>query len=159
VVSGYAKGVDTESHLASLGAGGGTIAVLAEGIAHFRLKKPYRELPTSAHDQLLVISQFPPSQGWTVGAAMTRNRVIVGLCPAVVVVEAGETGGTLKAGELAIQLDRRLLVLGFADGDPDGNKKLIAAGGRRVSSRTELVAELARLRGSDGDSGNQLTLV
>jgi hypothetical protein len=37
VVSGYAKGVDTESHTAAIKAGGRTIAVLAEGISHFKV--------------------------------------------------------------------------------------------------------------------------
>jgi DNA processing protein len=146
VVSGYAKGIDTESHLACLESGGSTIAVLAEGILNFRLRPAFREPPSSALDHLLVISQFPPSQRWTAGAAMTRNQVMIGLSQAVVVVEAGETGGTLRAGEVALQSGRRLLVMDFAERTPQGNAKLIAAGARRIINRVDLADELRSLR-------------
>ncbi|MEV6827642.1 DNA-processing protein DprA [Amycolatopsis sp. NPDC051102] len=145
VVSGYAKGVDTEAHTAALTAGGGTVAVLAEGILDFRLKQAYRELPDEALQQLLVISQFPPQQRWSAGAAMTRNQVIVGLGDAVVAVEAGETGGTLRAGEAALQCGKRLWVLGFPGEDPPGNQALLAAGGTRIAGRTALRTELRDL--------------
>jgi DNA processing protein len=157
VVSGYAKGVDTESHCAVLAAGGTTIAVLAEGISHLRLKEPYLSLPRSAQARMLVVSQFPPGQRWTVGAAMTRNQVIVGLSQMVIAVEPGETGGTLRAGEVAIQADRRLLMLGHAMRKAPGEDKLLAAGAHRVTSRAELEAELRRLR--QGGFGGQLALV
>ncbi|MEU5258627.1 DNA-processing protein DprA [Amycolatopsis sp. NPDC021455] len=145
VVSGYAKGVDTEAHTAALTAGGGTVAVLAEGILDFRLKQAYRDLPDEALRRLLVVSQFPPKQRWTAGAAMTRNQVIVGLGDAVVAVEAGKTGGTLRAGEVALQSGKRLWVLGFPGEDPPGNKALLAAGGSRIASRTALRAKLQDL--------------
>jgi len=107
-ISGYAKGVDTETHLAALGQGGRTIIVLAEGFVHFRQKKAFgREGLNAKH--VLVLSQFAPSQSWTVGAAMTRNGVIAGLGQALVVIEAGETGGTLNAGMQAIRMGRPVL--------------------------------------------------
>lgn len=155
VTSGYAKGVDTESHLACLSTGGHTVAVLAEGIDHFRIRAEYRELGESVQQRLLVISQFPPTQRWTAGAAMTRNQVIVGLSHAVLVVEAGETGGTLRAGEIALQGERPLMVLRFPDGNLPGNERLLAAGARPVTNRVELSNELRRL---GTEPGTQLTL-
>jgi DNA processing protein len=150
VVSGYAKGVDTESHLAALEAGGGTVAVLAEGINHFKVKQAYGNLADTALEQLLVVSQFPPTQRWMAGAAMTRNSVIIGLGQALVVVEAGETGGTFKAGEVALQAGRPVFVLGLSTGMPPGNKKLLAEGGRPIMNRKELMAEFRQLKtGSD----------
>ena len=43
IVSGYAKGVDTQTHLAALKDGGSTIIVLAEGINHFRKKRDFAD--------------------------------------------------------------------------------------------------------------------
>lgn len=145
VVSGYAKGVDTEAHLSALAAGGSTVAVLAEGISDFRLKQSYGNLPDGALGRLLVISQFPPRQRWTAGAAMTRNQVIVGLGDAVVVVEAGAGGGTLRAGETALQTGKQLWVLGFPGEDPPGNQALLTAGARRVANRVELADGMRKL--------------
>jgi DNA processing protein len=68
---------------------------------------------------------------------MTRNNVIIGLSMAVVVVEAGETGGTLAAGTQALRLGRRVLALEFSS-TPVGNKRLLSDGAVSVRGRTEL---------------------
>ena len=43
IVSGYAKGVDTQTHLANLKEGGSTVIVLAEGINYFRKKRDFAD--------------------------------------------------------------------------------------------------------------------
>lgn len=137
IVSGYAKGVDTETHLAALRSGGRTIIVLAEGILHFRVKRSFRDAGLQ-RDHVLVLSQFPPAQRWNVGAAMTRNRVISGLGRALVVIEAGETGGTLNAGLQALEMGRPVLALEFSEGTPAGNEILFAKGALRIDRRSVL---------------------
>lgn len=137
VVSGYARGVDTEAHRSALAAGGPTVLVLAEGLAHFRVK---RSLQMQGWDgaRAAVVSQFAPRQRWTAGAAMTRNAVIVGLSQALVVVEAGESGGTLNAGKQALAIGRPVLALQFSGGTPKGNQHLIDSGAIPISSAQEL---------------------
>jgi DNA processing protein len=144
VVSGYAKGVDTETHLAALRAGGNTVIVLAEGILHFRRKRAFDGLPFNART-VLVISQFPPNQRWTAGGAMTRNGLIVTLGGALVVIEAGETGGTLNAGRTALKLRRPVFALEFSDGPRKGNETLIDDGARALRTRGELAGALEDL--------------
>jgi DNA processing protein len=136
VISGYAKGVDTATHLAALRAGGNTVIVLAEGFDHFRVKGSFRE--QFDLNRILVISQFPPSQPWQAHAAMTRNRIIFGLGRALIVVEAGERGGTLAAGEGALRMGRQVFVLNFGQDTPAGNIMLLRKGGISVRSREEL---------------------
>jgi DNA processing protein len=144
VVSGYAKGVDTEAHLAALKSGGNTVAVLAEGIDHFRVKNQYLEFEDAANSRMLVLSQFPPAQPWTVGAAMTRNQVVVGISAALIVIEAGETGGTLKAGETALRGGRPVFVLQTGPHSV-GNEQLLAAGAHVIDNRAQLLGEFGRL--------------
>ncbi|AQT79323.1 hypothetical protein B1R94_08645 [Mycolicibacterium litorale] len=143
VVSGYAKGVDTQTHLAALAHEGATVIVLAEGISRFRVKRDFRE----AFDpkRVLVVSQFHPTQSWASYAAMARNRVIFGLSRALVVIEAGEKGGTLAAGRDAMKAGRPVFVLNFGDDTPPGNRLLIDSGARAVSSRRELGTALDEL--------------
>ncbi|WP_299535703.1 DNA-processing protein DprA [uncultured Streptomyces sp.] len=136
VISGYAKGVDTATHLAALRVGGSTVIVLAEGFDHFRIKKAFAE--DFDRDRVLVVSQFPPTQPWLTHAAMTRNRIIFGLGRALVVVEAGERGGTLAAGEGAIRMGRTVLVLNFGNDTPAGNRILLEKGGFPIPSREAL---------------------
>lgn len=143
-VSGYARGVDMATHVSALQAGGTTIIVLPEGIHRFKVKRgAFSE--TWDPDRVLVLSQFSPTQPWTTGGAMTRNSVIIGLSLALVVVEAGETGGTLAAGKRALDLGRRVIALEFAR-TPRGNEMLLDRGAVAVADKVELSSFLNELR-------------
>lgn len=144
VISGYAKGVDTETHLAALTQGGRTIIVLAEGFVHFRQKKAFGPEGLD-QERVLVLSQFPPSQPWAVGAAMTRNGVIAALGRALVVIEAGESGGTINAGMQAIRMGRPVLALNFSEPLPAGNRILFDKGALPVQTPRELYSAIAAI--------------
>lgn len=156
VISGYARGVDTEAHSAALDVGGSTVMVLAEGIARFKAK---RWLATKSYDpaQLTVVSQFSPNQTWSAGGAMSRNNVIIGLSLGLVVIEAGETGGTLAAGMQALKERRPVIALEFRHDIPPGNKLLLDHGAIAVRSREQLRARIEQIL-ADNYPG-QLTLV
>lgn len=136
VVSGYAAGVDTATHLAALRSGGSTVVVLAEGIDHFRVKRAFAD--DFDWDRIVVVSQFAPSQPWRAHAAMARNGIIYGLPKALLVVEAGEKGGTLAAGEGALKLRRTVIAVEFGDETPPGNRVLIDKGAWAVSTPQQL---------------------
>lgn len=159
VVSGYAKGVDTTTHLAALESGGKTVIVLPEGIDGFRIKKDFpRDL--FRKENVLAVSQFAPRQPWTAGAAMTRNKVIYGLGLALVVIEAGDSGGTLAAGEGALANGRPVLVLDFDGSTPPGNRILLQRGGIPVPNRRKLHDVLRDLpRTLDEPNAKQLDLL
>ena len=113
VISGNAAGVDLEAHFKSLEEGGKTILVLPEGINHFRIKKDLR--PVWDWERVLVISQFAPDEPWQVYRAMTRNQLLVALSKVMVVIEAGEKGGTMNAGETALKAKVPLFVAKYQD--------------------------------------------
>lgn len=142
-VSGYARGVDMATHVSALDSGGTTIIVLPEGIDHFRVKREIAGVwdPSRA----LVVSQFSPTQTWNAGGAMARNSVIIGLSLALVVIEAGERGGTLSAGQRALELGRRVITLQFSN-MPPGNVMLLESGAIAVSDPAELSSFLHELR-------------
>jgi DNA processing protein len=156
VASGYARGVDTEAHMAALDANGRTIMVLAEGITRFKAK---RWLASRSPDPLhaTVVSQFPPSQTWSIGGAMTRNEVIIGLSLGLIVIEAGEAGGTLAAGLRALDERHPVFALEFQEAMPAGNKILLSRGAIPVRSRSELRERLQELQA--GKNPGQATLV
>lgn len=155
VVSGYARGVDTTTHVSALSSGGSTVIVLPEGINHFRVKSgPVADAWNT--ERVLVVSQFSPSRPWSAGNAMARNNVIIGLSLALVVVEAGEKGGTLAAGTKALQLNKPVLALAFAL-NPRGNAALIRQGAISIRNRTELRARLMEV--AKNPQGNQLSII
>jgi DNA processing protein len=156
VISGYARGVDTETHLGALEVGGSTVIVLADGIEHFRIKRVFRE--AFDPDRVLVLSQFPPRQTWNAGAAMTRNGVIAALGRALVVIEANEAGGTLDAGLQGLALGRPVLALEFRSGPRPGNELLFARGAHRVAGRTDLLRAVESLSDPTVNIRDQLRL-
>jgi DNA processing protein len=161
IVSGYATGVDTETHLGALESGGTTIIVLAEGIMHFKRKRNFINVEFDA-SHVLVVSQFAPMQPWNVGAAMTRNALIYGLGKALVVIEAGDTGGTLQAGLGALAANKPVLALGFESDTPNGNKILIEKGAIEVSTSMQLGNIIHAIQTVDVDkpvTAQQLTLI
>jgi DNA processing protein len=132
VVSGGARGVDTTVHRAALTAGGGTIIVLPEGILRYRLRSDLRPLITP--ENALLISEFPPYMSWSVANAMQRNRTVCGLSDALIVIEAGTSGGTFEAGQLALRLKMPLFVADYAEpaASAAGNACFLARGARAL---------------------------
>lgn len=144
VVSGYAPGVDMASHESTLASGGSTIIVLPEGIDHFRIKRTIR--PLWDWERTLVVSQFPPNAIWRADRAMARNKVIVALSMAIIVLEARDKGGTLNCGHAALEMGKPLFVAMYDDmnGAREGNQMLIEAGG--VPLRRSRNTDQAQLR-------------
>lgn len=135
VVSGHAAGVDESAHRAALDAGGCTALVLPEGILRFRPRSSISGLLTD--DNAILISEFPPNYPWSVANAMHRNRTICGLVHALIVIEAGTSGGTWEAGLVALQLGLSLFVLDYSTPAPSGlgNPLLLGKGGQPLPCR------------------------
>ena len=135
VVSGHAAGVDESAHSAALQAGGCTAMVLPEGLLRFRPRASISKLITD--ENAVIVSEFPPSYPWSVANAMQRNRTICGLVHALIVIEAGTSGGTWAAGNDAIKLGLPLFVLDYATPTPSGmgNPLLLKRGGRPLPCR------------------------
>lgn len=90
---------------------------------------------------------------------MARNAVIAALGRALIVIEAGATGGTLDAGKKALAMGRAVIALEFSDGTPDGNQQLIEMGAYRASSTAGLAAVIADIERHDRTTRvQQLTL-
>jgi len=137
VASGYAAGVDYTAHKAALEAGGKTIMILPEGIENFRIRKTL----TDEWDwsRVLVISAYPPAAGWKTYRAMERNLLIIALSRAMIVIEAGATGGTLHAGKSTLKMGLPLYVVEYGDmaTQAPGNAELLGMGGIPImKSRT-----------------------
>ena len=163
VVSGNASGVDLAAHRAALEAGGSTIFVLPEGIERFRIRSDLRTVWDWS--RCLVLSQWPSKSIWKNYQAMRRNNTIIGLSNAMVVVEAGRTGGTKHAGENSIYYNTPLFVLEFREylEEREGNRELIRMGGIGLKRTRETrlpslarVIEAAKRNAADGPAQTEL---
>ena len=165
IVSGYAGGVDRQVHLSALQAGGATIVVLPEGLLNFSVRTILRR--DWDWSRVLVVSEFLPDDVWRASRAMQRNKTIIGLSRAMVLVEAGAKGGTVDAGKRTLDLGRRLYVIEYDDmaESPAGNKLMLERGATPLlkSRRTgranvsPLVEAVKGFRCSDTGLPRQLT--
>lgn len=132
VISGYAKGIDTNAHLGALEKGGTSTIVLSFGIYQFSKKKAFQEVQW--RDNVLAVSQFHPREVWRTRNAMMRNSVICALSQAVIVIEAGQEGGTFNAGKTALSLGLPLFVVtpSIFEKVPIGNRELISMGAQEI---------------------------
>ena len=136
VVSGYAKGVDSEAHLGALEAEGTTTLVLPNGINQLRQKNAFKKFNWDR--DVLTVSQFDPDTKWQAWNAMARNQLVCALSKAVIVIESGperdaqgKMSGTFNTAKTALDLNLPLVVVNPSclDNAPKGNADLIALGG------------------------------
>jgi DNA processing protein len=130
VVSGGALGIDGAAHEGALEAGGRTWAVAGTGHEHC-----YPEAHENLFDR---IGHGPGAMVWPFGpdhrrGFLARNRVLVALSDAVVVVQAGIPSGALRAASCARALGRPLWVVPpptWMDKSFDGSRMLLDKGAR-----------------------------
>ncbi len=128
LASGYARGVDTAAHIGALEAGGDTVAILPYGLLNFRLN--HEVINSFDSERFLALSIFPLSYPFTARNAFRRNKLLVALSKAVIVVEPGETGGTWYSAQYASNTGKPLY---FLEGERPGIiHKLEEMGGKRI---------------------------
>ena len=134
VISGGARGTDTEAVLGALAAEGTIVTVLACGIRRYRPPSALHELATP--ESALYLSELPLKQTWDTGGAMMRNRIVCGLASAIVIIESQESGGTVHAANKAFELGKPLFVIQFDEYDEHsaGNPQLLRLGARPLKA-------------------------
>ena len=110
VLSGLARGIDTEAHETALDSGGRTIAVLGSGID--RIYPPENAgLAEAITERGAVISQFFPGTPPSRGTFPLRNAVTSGLGQGTLVVEASKTSGARLQARLACEHGKAAFLL------------------------------------------------
>lgn len=142
IVSGLARGIDTEAHQASLAQG--TIAVLAGGIDHI-YPPENAKLYAQIAEQGLLIAEMPFGTAPTPNLFPRRNRIISGLAEAVVVMEASLNSGSLITADYAVEQNRIVAAIPASPLDPRarGNNHLLKQGAVLVESVTDLLSLLS----------------
>lgn len=153
IVSGLAEGVDTQAHKTAIECGGRTIAVIGTPITEV-----YPKSNTTLHDEIvdkhLLISQVPilkyNSQDWRINRSFfpERNKTMSALTQATVIVEAGETSGTLIQARAAFYQKRKLFILAscFHNKSITWPEHFRAKGAVRVDDIKDILSNLSSCR-------------
>lgn len=108
IISGLARGIDTDAHKACLNAGNPTIAVQAVG-----LDKVYPKQNTPLAQEIqangCLLSEYPPGTEARNYHFPQRNRIVSGLSLGTLIIEAREKSGSLITARLAMEQNREVM--------------------------------------------------
>jgi predicted Rossmann fold nucleotide-binding protein DprA/Smf involved in DNA uptake len=125
--SGGARGVDTISMKAALEARGTAVGILADSLER-AIRIPENRLALQRGD-LCLVTPHAPDAGFSVGAAMGRNKLIYCLADyAIVVASDAETGGTWAGASDALKNNWLPVFVLEHDAMPEGNRLLLQKG-------------------------------
>ena len=144
VISGLACGIDAAAHRGCLNGKGMTIAVVGNGLA-----RVYPADNRGLHDDILdngglIVSEYAPGEkalGWHFPV---RNRIIVGLSQALILMEARIRSGSMTSVNHALEQGKDVFVY---PGDPssdsyEGNHQLLREGGVYFTSANDILEDL-----------------
>ncbi len=145
VVSGLARGIDSEAHQGALDGRGKTVAVMGCGIDIIyppENKKIAEAMIENGGGLMSELSLGTPPMPENFPS---RNRLISGLCLGVVVVEAAEKSGSLITARMALEQDRQVFAVPGSPltGKTRGSNRLLKEGARLVECVEDVIEELA----------------
>ncbi|MBX7187586.1 MAG: DNA-processing protein DprA [Vicinamibacteria bacterium] len=117
VVSGLARGIDGSAHEGALLGPSTTLAVLGSSV-DIIYPAEHKLLAARIEARGAVISELPPGTPPVASQFPSRNRIIVGLSEAVIMVEAGSRSGALITARLALDEGRDVLAVPGRPAEP-----------------------------------------
>jgi len=158
IVSGLALGIDSIAHKSALRVKLPTIAIPGSGL------DPHVLYPAS-HKNLAeeiigsggaLISEFEPDFRATTWSFPQRNRLMAGMCHAVLVIEAEIKSGTLITSKLATEYNRDVLAVpgSILSKNSEGPHMLLRLGATPITSSKDILEALHIEGASDTQTKN-----
>ncbi len=160
VVSGLARGIDTEAHKASIESG--TIAVIAGGL-DIVYPPENTALQAAIFKNGCVVSETKLGMEPMARHFPRRNRIISGIAPGVIVVEAAKHSGSLITARMALEQGREVFAVPGSPLDPRsaGANALIRDGATLTENADDVLralsSELTRSRIAKAPTADLLT--
>lgn len=144
IISGLARGVDTEAHTGALDAGGRTIAVIGAGLNRLYPQENGNLARRIADGYGAVVSEFPMDMPPSRTTFPMRNRIVSGWSRATLVVEASGRSGALITARMAAEQGREVFCIpGPVDRhSSDGCHALIRDGATLASSASDILHDM-----------------
>jgi DNA processing protein len=143
IISGLARGIDTEAHKATLKSG--TIAVVAGGLDVIyppENKKLYEQIAAEG----LIIGENPAGTEPIARHFPQRNRIIAGAAAGILVVEAARKSGSMITADYGLREGREVFAIPGSPLDPrsGGTNYLIKNGAVLVENAADIIDNLGK---------------
>jgi len=161
--SGGARGVDSISMKAALDNRGFVVGLLADSLTKGIRIPEYRA--ALGRGDMCMLTIYHPQAGFSVGAAMGRNRLIYALSDyAIVIASEVEKGGTWAGASEALRAGWVPVFVLEHDQMPEGNRMLIKKGAHALSypftfHHSELYSQLEEKAGQGQKTTHQPPLL
>jgi DNA processing protein len=143
IISGLALGIDSIAHRSAIKSGLKTVAVPGSGLSD---KVLYPRSHLGLRDQILendgcILSEFENDFRATQYSFPQRNRIMTGLCNAVLVIEAEIKSGTLITSKFATEYNRDVLTIphNIFSKSGEGPHMLLKLGAKLVTKPADIL--------------------
>ncbi len=142
IVSGGARGIDTEAHKGVLEVKGKTICILGSGFKHLYPPENRSLFGKIVDNGGTVLTEFPPDTRPFKYNFPFRNRLISAISMGVLVIEAGMKSGTFSTVNWALSQGKEIFALpGPVDTkQSEGTNYLIKEGAHCVTSPSDILS-------------------
>lgn len=153
IISGLARGIDSQAHLGALGAGGKTVAVLGSPLDDI-YPNEHVDLAEKIAKSGCVLSELHPGTPILPSNFPVRNRLIAGMTHGVLIVEAPLRSGAVTTADAAASMGREVWTIPGDIGNHcrRGNHMLLRSGVGLIESPQEILEALSHQFSTD-DSG------
>jgi DNA processing protein len=144
-ISGLAIGIDAEVARETLRTGGTTVAVLGNGLPEIYPPSNSLLAEDIVNANGLLVTEFSPGTPPGKYTFPSRNRIIAGLSPGTIVIEAAEQSGSLITASLALEYGKDVFAIPGQIFDPNfaGTNQLISkSGAKLITSASDVLDEL-----------------
>lgn len=144
IISGLARGIDSQAHLGAVKANGKTIAVLGSGFGHIYPAENKGLCKEIIQKGGAIITEYEPNMRPLPMNFPARNRIISGLSNGVLVVEAKEKSGTLITVDYALDQGRDVFIIpgNITSNNSYGTNELIKQGAKLVTKVEDILEEM-----------------
>ena len=140
IISGLAKGIDSQSHIGAIKAKGNTIGVIGNGLDMVYPKENQYLYDKIIEENGAIISEYPLGTKPEKMNFPARNRIISGMSQGILVVEAKKKSGTLITVDFALEQGRNVYVVpgNIDEMNSVGTNDLIKQGAQMVTSYRDI---------------------
>ena len=140
IISGLAKGIDSQSHIGAIKAKGITIGVIGSGLDIVYPKENQYLYDKIIKENGAIVSEYPLGVKPEKLNFPARNRIISGMSKGILVVEAKKKSGTLITVDFALEQGRDVYVVpgNIDEMNSVGTNDLIKQGAQMVTSHKDI---------------------
>lgn len=161
VASGCADGIDSMSHLATIRAGGKTVAVVAGGVDYDYPRDSFNRRNAIANNGAIISEQIPGHRP-SAGDFVARNRILSGISDGVVITQASKISGALNTASHAVSQNKDVYCVPPKDifsTEYAGVSSLLRDGATPVFSPKDIMMQFAANRNMGKEFARDLSSV